>query len=207
MVCIMAMSVGSGGRSRSSGRLRPPSVRFTRVVAITPAAPAPTTSSFGRALRSRGGGKRRFRGFAVSDPFSEADPGGEDGPGLELSITAFSLSQKKQALGMDECRKRTMRRLLWYWQFSRDWNWRAVSHVERVQQDFCALNSPVTVSYASRAQAGSGQWYWRWHRRLMGRKLLKQPRALMRAKLLREKLLADTNRENAYKSKGYTHSE
>lgn len=189
MDLVMAISVGSGGRARSGASLRPMSVRITRVATVTPAAPAPTNVSFGRALRSQGGIKRRFRGFSVSDPFSECDPGGEDGPGLELSISAFSLSKKAQALGMDEGRKQTMYRLLWYWQFSRDWRWRQISHVERVQQDFCPLNAPVTVRYGACEGREAGEWYWHWHRRLMGRKLLKRPRALMRAKLLRDKLL------------------
>lgn len=194
----MGISISSSAPPRPMGGIRRRRVRVSRLAAAAPAPSVPAVLLYGRALRSRGGGKRRFRGFSVSDAFSESDPDGDDGPGLELSIHAFSLSQKKLALGMDEGRKKAMRRLLWYWQFSRDWDWRQVNAVERLQKDFYALNAPIIVSYAADAnKAEKTQWYWRWRRRLMQRKFLKQPRALLRAKLLRDKLLWEVEGEDA----------
>jgi hypothetical protein len=146
--------------------------------------------SLGQAIKSASSaGKRRFRGFSVSDPFSDADPDGEDGPGLELSINAFSLPSKKQALGMDEGRKKAMRRLLWYWQWSRDWDWRLVSETVSIQQDQSSQAECVECTDHLETEPSASHWYWHWRRRVAARRRLKIPnQARLHARLLRDKL-------------------
>jgi hypothetical protein len=140
--------------------------------------------------------KRRFRIFCVEDPFSENDPGGEDGPGLELAISTFSLTHKQLALGMDEGRKRTMRRLLWYWQYSRNWRWQQVNAPFSIQQDLKAFHAFTecvcdSTSFEIATTNESSQWYWYWRRRLSSVKRPKARRVLRRARLLRDKLMGE----------------
>lgn len=117
--------------------------------------------------RSKGGSKRSFRKFSVRDPFR---PKGSDGAEVdaspfELSMNSVRLSKKTKVLGMDESRRKTQRRILWYWQFSRNWqvskawNWRQITE---------ALSISPEKSARSDEEPDQGKkgkdwvWFWRW---------------------------------------------
>lgn len=117
--------------------------------------------------RKKGGGKRSFRKFSVRDPFR---PKGSDGAEVdaspfELTMNSVRLSRKNKVLGMDETRRKTQRKLIWYWQFSRNWqvsrtwNWRQIAEA-------LSINPEKSWQSAEEPDAAKKHkdwiWFWRW---------------------------------------------
>lgn len=116
--------------------------------------------------RIRGGGKRGFKAYSSAKQAGWDRPGGGGFPGdpFELTMKRVRLSSNFQPFGMDESRKRNMRRMLWYWQWSRDWQWRQLAAVSGIQPDKHA--EPVVTIERLTDEApthlATVAWYWQW---------------------------------------------
>jgi hypothetical protein len=154
---VKRISAPKKGRAAAGGKRK--SVAFKGRPAP---APAPR--------RRKGGGKRSFRKFSVKDPFrGKGSDGAEvDASPFELSMNSVRLTRKDKVLGMDETRRKTQRKLIWYWQFSRNWqvsrawNWRQISE---------AYSIGAEKSAEAHHDDDEGQkhsdwiWFWRWRDR------------------------------------------
>lgn len=112
------------------------------------------------ARRVRATGKRGFKAYSSPVQAGWDDPGGggDDGNPLELSMHSVSLSSKHQPFGMDETRKKNQRKLFWYWQWSRDWQWREVVTVSSIQPE----KAPDEIYDEEDENFRAWVWYWRW---------------------------------------------
>ena len=129
--------------------------------------------------RARGGRKRGFRkyGSPVQAGWNRSGGAGEPGDPYELTMNSVRLTSKIQPFGMDETRKRNMRRMLWYWQWSRDWNWRQVTTISGLQPDRQAHPVLTFETKPEEDQIKAGPtWYWAWPKGRKGKR--KSPRDL-----------------------------
>lgn len=124
--------------------------------------------------RSRGGGKRGFKAYSSAKQAGWDRPGGGGEPGdpYELTMNRVKLGSKLEPFGMDESRKRNMRRMLWYWQWSRDWNWRQLSAVAGIQPQKQSV--PVLTVERNPEEdmevISTVAWYWQWPKKSKKRK-------------------------------------
>jgi hypothetical protein len=118
--------------------------------------------------RKKGGGKRSFRKFSVKDPFrgKGSDGADVDASPFELSMHSVRLSKKEKVLGMDDTRRKTQRKLIWYWQFSRNWqvtkawNWRLITEALSVAPE---KHQPTNdTNDANDSEDRDWIWFWRW---------------------------------------------
>lgn len=123
--------------------------------------------------RSSGGGKRGFRkyGSPVQAGWSRPGGGGEPGSPYELTMRRVKLSAKLEPHGMDEGRKRNLRRMVWYWQWSRDWNWRQMTTISGAQPE----RRPYPIqTYTIRPDDTETKifpaWYWTWPKGRKGKR-------------------------------------
>lgn len=113
--------------------------------------------------RSRGGRKRGFKTYASAKQAGWDKPGGGGFPGdpFERTMKRVKLTANFEPFGMNETRKQKLRRMLWYWQWSRDWNWRQIAAVADIQPDQHNGVSTDLERYVTGSGAATS-WYWRW---------------------------------------------
>lgn len=117
-------------------------------------------------VRNKGGfAKRSFKAYSSPKQAGWDRPGGggEAGDPYELSMKQVRLVTGHEPFGMDEGRKRKLRRMIWYWQWSRDWNWRQITTVSGIQPENQTYR-PISVPSTDEEQNGlrRSTWYWRW---------------------------------------------
>jgi len=90
-------------------------------------------------------------------------PGGGDGDTAcprELSSHAVALREKKDdSRRRDRTREQNQRKIFWYIQYSRDWNWRKLAAAVDIQPEM--PSSPVR-SKDQDVDENEWIWYWRW---------------------------------------------
>lgn len=113
--------------------------------------------------RSIGGRKRGFKAYSSAKQAGWDKPGGGGFPGdpFERTMKRVKLTPKLEPFGMDENRKQKMRRMLWYWQWSRDWNWRQIAAIANIQPDQQKGFSGDQAQQFEHAPSEIS-WYWRW---------------------------------------------
>ncbi|MEJ2681735.1 MAG: hypothetical protein P8104_01755 [Gammaproteobacteria bacterium] len=111
--------------------------------------------------RAKAAGKRGFRGYASPVQPGWNNPGGGGGSAAPFALTMHSvrLTEEPRAFGQDETRKRNQRKLFWYWQWSRDWEWRQVTTIFNIQPD---VTDAPKVEEDGPDKTKEWVWFWRW---------------------------------------------
>lgn len=120
----------------------------------------PTAAPRARRL-SRATGKRSFRQFSAKNPFRAPVNGAYkiDHSPFQLSMKAVKLSQLQQPFGMDGHRRLNQCKVVWYWQFSRDWNNPSTTNTAQIPSEVSQLALEQTAHEKTKQASG---WFWRW---------------------------------------------
>jgi len=126
--------------------------------------------------------RRVWAGYAIANAPGWSFPGGGDGDTAcprERSMNSVKLRQEDENQSRRRCltRQRNQRKIFWYIQWSRDWNWRKIATATNIQPE--KTGSSVTISFDSGdPMAEETVFSWQWRAYVAARRKLKSKKGI-----------------------------